>query len=152
MARRAKLKSVAFGPRRAQHDEMRSRRWLGLVSVALLSLGCATGAPPAGASGGTPSGGQTPARSASAPAPRVKDSVPDKIAATRAASGLQLEDDDERWSIDAARERQRERTDKKAATNVIPMPSPTGAPAPGPSSGTAGASGGAPADTVKSTP
>ncbi|HXJ21278.1 MAG TPA: hypothetical protein VMT03_13695 [Polyangia bacterium] len=36
---------------------------------------------------------------------RVPDSAPDRIAAQRAAAGLQLEEEDERWGIEAARER-----------------------------------------------
>ncbi|MES1210402.1 MAG: hypothetical protein ABUS79_31065, partial [Pseudomonadota bacterium] len=36
---------------------------------------------------------------------RVSDSAPDKIAATRAAAGLHLEEDDQRWGIEAARAR-----------------------------------------------
>ena len=36
---------------------------------------------------------------------RVPDSAPDKIAAQRAATGLHLEEDDERWGIVAARQR-----------------------------------------------
>jgi len=54
------------------------------------------------------------------PEPRVKDSVPDKIAAQRAASGeLNLEDDDERWGIEAAR------ANRKADSDPQGQPSPT---------------------------
>ncbi len=36
---------------------------------------------------------------------RVVDSAPEKVAATRAAAGLHLEEDDQRWGIEAARAR-----------------------------------------------
>lgn len=58
------------------------------VTVLLLGAGCARTAP----------------RPAETPA-RVKDSAPDKIAAQRAAAGLNLEQEDQRWGVDAARER-----------------------------------------------
>lgn len=58
------------------------------VTVFLLAAGCARTAPPRA---------ETPAR--------VKDSAPDKIAAQRAAAGLGLEQSDQRWGIEAARER-----------------------------------------------
>jgi hypothetical protein len=46
--------------------------------------------------------------------PRVKDSVPDKLAAQRAASGeLRLEDEDERWGIEAARSNRKTKTDQQ---------------------------------------
>jgi hypothetical protein len=49
---------------------------------------------------------------------RVPDSAPDKIAAQRAAAGLHLEEEDERWGIDAARER------KQRAEQQTPKPPP----------------------------
>jgi hypothetical protein len=51
-----------------------------------------------------------------ASSPRFKDSAPEKIAAQRAAApqSLKLEQDDERWGFDAARERRREAQNKKA--------------------------------------
>jgi hypothetical protein len=57
----------------------------------------------------------TPKRSESA-APRDKDSAPEKIASQRAAGAheLQLEQDDERWGIEAARERKRQKDAAKA--------------------------------------
>ena len=56
-----------------------------------------------------------PKRAESAP-PRAKDTPAEKIAAQRAAApqSLELEPNDERWQIDAARERKREQ-DAKAA-------------------------------------
>jgi hypothetical protein len=67
--------------------------------------GCARSAPP-------PT--ETPAR--------VKDSAPEKIAAQRAAiPGLNLEQDDQRWGIEAARER------KRAAPPETPSSVPTAA-------------------------
>jgi hypothetical protein len=64
---------------------------------------------------------------------RVKDSAPEKIAAQRAAGahGLQVESDDGRWGIEAARERKRQSDEAKpreaAATpgtrlDVTPLP------------------------------
>ena len=48
------------------------------------------------------------------PLPRIKDSAPERAAALRAANpGLQLEGDEERWGIEAARERKRA-TDERA--------------------------------------
>ena len=48
------------------------------------------------------------------PEPRVQDSVPDKIAAQRAASGeLHLEDEDERWGIEAARAKRKSKSDQQ---------------------------------------
>jgi hypothetical protein len=73
------------------------------ITVLGLAAGCArpTSPPP-----------ETPAR--------VKDSAPDKIAAQRAAAApsLNLEGDDERWGIEAARER------KAAAPPETPPSSP----------------------------
>jgi hypothetical protein len=82
--------------------------WHGLVAGMVLTMGCATSHPPESKS-----------------PPRLKDSVPEKVAAQRAASGnLQLEPEDERWGVEAAKERKSEAA-KKPATDVIPMPSPT---------------------------
>jgi hypothetical protein len=49
--------------------------------------------------------------------PRTKDSAPEKVAAQRSAAphGLQLEQDDERWGFEAARERRRQRDAAKAS-------------------------------------
>jgi len=61
---------------------------------------------------------------ASAPPParerpqRVSDSAPDKVAATRSAAGLHLEEDDQRWGIEAARAR------KQNAAEAQPAPAP----------------------------
>jgi hypothetical protein len=73
------------------------------VTIFLLGAGCARSAPPRA---------ETPAR--------LKDSAPEKIAAQRAAGppGLNLEREDERWGIEAARER------KRAAPPETPPPGP----------------------------
>jgi len=58
---------------------------------------------------------------------RVKDSAPEKIAAQRAASGnLQLDREDERWGIDAARERKRIANEKKQAQSSAAPATPPG--------------------------
>jgi hypothetical protein len=52
-----------------------------------------------------------------AAAPRMKDSAPEKVAAQRAGGPhelQQLEQDDERWGIEAAKERKRQRDEAKA--------------------------------------
>ncbi len=77
-----------------------------LLSVCLLSLTCAT----------------SPRPQAEAP-PRVKDSVPDKIAAQRAASGnLRLEEDDERWGIEAARANRKTDSDQGQPAPTVTTP------------------------------
>jgi hypothetical protein len=74
-----------------------------LLSVCLLCLACATVSRPRA---------ETP--------PRVKDSLPDKVAAQRAASGnLRLEEDDERWGIEAAR------ANRKTDSDQPGQPTPT---------------------------
>jgi hypothetical protein len=97
---------------------MRSgRSFLGLACVAALWTACAAGPRP---------------RPEGSPA-RVKDSQPDKIAAQRAAApaSLELEPSDERWGIEAARERRQAEREKKSAppptaskASVIPAPPP----------------------------
>jgi hypothetical protein len=82
------------------------------VAALLAGAGCARPAPPPP---------ETPAR--------VKDSAPDKIAAQRAAlPGLDLEQEDQRWGVEAARER------KQAAPPETPgsAPAATGASQPQP--------------------
>ena len=63
----------------------------------------------------------TPRRSETA-APRMKDSAPEKVAAQRAAAphSVQLEQDDERWGIEAARERKRQQDEAKARQRPAP--------------------------------
>ena len=65
-----------------------------------------------------------------APPPRIPDSVPERAAALRAADpNLQLEPEDERWGIEAARERRRRIDEQKSdaqtrennATKNVPM-------------------------------
>lgn len=48
--------------------------------------------------------------------PRMSDAAPEKVASQRAAAphGLQLEQDDERWGIEAAKERRRQQDAAKA--------------------------------------
>jgi hypothetical protein len=68
-----------------------------LCGVSLLVLACATGPRPRADSSA-----------------RAKDTVPDKIAAQRAATpGLQLGREDDRWGFEAARERRRADDQKK---------------------------------------
>ena len=69
------------------------------LGIGLIALSCA-GAP----------------RGREASSPRFKDSAPEKVASQRAAApqSLKLEQDDERWGFDAARERRREAQNKKA--------------------------------------
>ena len=71
---------------------------------------------------------------ASAPPPqsqrpaRIKHTVPERAAAQRAAQkDLNLEGEDERWGIEAARERKaRARTDNGAGSSAPAAPSPSG--------------------------
>jgi hypothetical protein len=87
----------------------KSHGWAACAAGLLLGLACAAKAPPE-----------------SRPPSRVKDSAPERAAALRAASGnLNLEAEDSRWGIEAARARDAD-AQKKATTAVIPMPSPTG--------------------------
>ncbi len=83
------------------------------VAGTLLLAGCASTAP-RGAAGERPQ--------------RVPDSAPDKVAATRAAAGLHLEEEDERWGIEAARARKQNaetRTPPPAPTQATPPASPS---------------------------
>ena len=60
-------------------------------------------------------------------AQRVPDSAPDKIAAQRAAARLNLEEEDQRWGFEAAREvkqRQEPRTLQQPATTPPPAANP----------------------------
>jgi hypothetical protein len=64
----------------------------------------------------------TAPRSERAAQPRLKDSVPEKIAAQRAASGnLQLQAEEDRWGFEGQAERNRDRG-KPASTVVVPLP------------------------------
>jgi hypothetical protein len=90
---------------------MRHRAVVSLLGGGLIALACAG----------------APRREAQAP-PRMKDSAPEKIAAQRAAANnLHLEDEDERWGFDAARERRQQETQKKQAA---PAARPAAAPGP----------------------
>ena len=59
-------------------------------------------------------------------AQRVPDSAPEKVASQRAATGLRLEEDDERWGLLAARQRKQNAEQKKTPppvpTTVAPSP------------------------------
>jgi hypothetical protein len=57
-----------------------------------------------------------------ASSPRIKDSAPEKIASQRAAAphSLKLEQDEERWGFEAARERRREDKARKAQKQSAP--------------------------------
>ena len=71
-----------------------------LLLAGLLALSCAT----------------APKR-AESPPPRVKDSAPEKIAAQRDATpGLRLQENADRWQIEAAQERRRDAQQSKATT------------------------------------
>ena len=85
-------------------------------AMGLLALACA-GTPKKTASPAEPPG--------AARSPRLKDSAPERAAAQRAATpGLQLEAADERWGIEAARERKREQEENRPSAKP-----PAGAPA-----------------------
>src|SRR4051794_17842559 len=66
------------------------------------------------------------------PSPRIHDSVPERAAAQRAATPVDpnLEDVDQQWGIDQARERKRQEQERKAQRQeqvkpqqgLIPMP------------------------------
>ena len=74
-------------------------RLTAMAGVLLLSGACAT----------------APRRTESI-SPRVKDAAPEKLAAQRAAAphSLTLEQDEERWGFEAARERKRRQEEEKA--------------------------------------
>jgi hypothetical protein len=68
-------------------------------------------------------------------AARIPDSAPERAAAQRAASpGLGLEADEQRWGVEAARERRRQRDAKaaEAANAAASAPARGSAPAPAP--------------------
>ena len=70
-----------------------------MIGIGLVALSCA----------GSP-------KRPEASSPRMKDAAPEKIASQRAAGlhSVQLEQDDERWGFEAARERRRETDARKA--------------------------------------
>jgi hypothetical protein len=79
----------------------------GVTAAVLLLVGCASGP-----------------RARPSPESRVKDSAPEKIAAQRSATpGLQLEDEDQRWGIEAARARRQEADGKKQIRDAALLPS-----------------------------
>jgi uncharacterized protein YdaU (DUF1376 family) len=76
-----------------------------------------------------------PRRQAEAPpaaAARIQDSRPERIAAQRAGApaSLELEQSDERWGIEAARDRREAERQKKSATMAPPPTTPIPAAAP----------------------
>jgi hypothetical protein len=105
-------------------NRMTSSRWTPVVlfATALVLSACAAQRRPPESAGG--SGG------------RLKDSVPEKVAAQRAATpGLELEDDDARFGVGAAQERKRQRDEKydrrtKAANATDIRGTPAVAPLP----------------------
>jgi hypothetical protein len=60
--------------------------------------------------------------------PRIKDSAPERAAALRGADGrLKLDAEDERWGVEADKERRRKAAEEaqgSGRTVVIPMPPP----------------------------
>jgi hypothetical protein len=97
-------------------DHMVTNRIFWVIGVGLLVASCASGpprkpveSPPAAVTDGGP-------RKLPGPA-RIKDSAPEKAAALRAAdpNNLQLESEDERWGIEAARERRRTTDEEREA-------------------------------------
>jgi hypothetical protein len=60
--------------------------------------------------------------------PRIPDSSPEQIAALNNAARLGLEPEEQRWGIEAAKERKREADDRaeerRKRTALIPMPAP----------------------------
>jgi hypothetical protein len=71
-----------------------------VLAAGLLFAACATGRP----------------RTETATARRTPDSAPERSASLRAATpGLELESEDERWGIEAAKERKRDRPPKATA-------------------------------------
>ena len=70
----------------------------------------------------------------SATSERLPDSRPERVAAQRAAApaSLELEPSDERWGIEAAKERRDAERQKKAASSGPPptTPLPTASPSP----------------------
>src|SRR3954464_6817582 len=66
-------------------------------------------------------------------AARMRDSAPEKIAAQRSATpNLGLEADDQRWGVEAARERRRQADERTAAARqrIGAPPPPVAAPGP----------------------
>jgi hypothetical protein len=79
-------------------------RHIRLVGIMLLFFGCASGP-----------------RAPSSAVPRIQDSAPEKIAAQRSAvPGLQLDEHDQRWGIEAARARRRAADQKKLRNETAP--------------------------------
>jgi hypothetical protein len=82
-----------------------SRRWRAVAGALVLAGACAAGPKPAPAP------------------PRAKDSAAEKAAAQRAHGtphDVQLEPEDERWGIDAARERRQQQDAAKAQKSLPP--------------------------------
>jgi hypothetical protein len=112
-ARSVKPPSTAGG-RGGRPVRLLGRLTLLVPTLGILTLACATSPRPA----------------AETPPPRVKDSAPDKLAAQRAASGnLHLDEEDNRWGIDATRE---SKTAREGQTPSAPSPPAAGSAAPPP--------------------
>ena len=76
-----------------------------VLAAGLLFAACATGRP----------------RTETATARRTPDSAPERSASLRAATpGLELESEDERWGIEAAKERKRDRPKTVASKPAAP--------------------------------
>jgi hypothetical protein len=65
-------------------------------------------------------------------AARLQDAAPEKIAAQRSAANLGLQADDDRWGVEAARERRRQSDERKAAAKQRPATPLPAVAAPGP--------------------
>jgi hypothetical protein len=95
------------------------RALLGLTATATLMTAACASAP-------------RPQAEVPAPAARIPDSRPERIAAQRAGApaSLELEQNDERWGIEAARDRREAEGQKKSATVTPPPTTPIPAAAP----------------------
>ena len=98
-----------------------TRRGLAILTLwACAASGCARSKPPPPA------------------APRIQDSPPEQRAALNAVAHLELEPDERRWGISAAKERKRQeaaRAENRNRTVLVPMPPPNDSGAPGPADG-----------------
>ncbi|HVU52768.1 MAG TPA: hypothetical protein VHL80_18935 [Polyangia bacterium] len=107
----------------------------GYVALVVLMAACARPKPPP------------------APPPRIQDSPPEQREALNGAARLGLEAEEQRWNIEAAKERKRQAAEREEAAashkTVIPMPAPqTG----GRSKADGGAPDSGPVNPVKSPP
>ena len=92
--------------RAATRPNLRAVTTLALLALFTSAFACAKSQPPA----------ESP--------PRIKDSVPEKIAAQRAAQrDLKLEENDDRWGVEQARERKERAKAKHDDAAAAPPPS-----------------------------